>query len=463
MSIKAAYITPHPPLIFPEIGGGQENEIQSTINSMERMAGEIAEIAPETIIIISPHSIMYSDYIHVSPGKYATGDMSQFKAPQIIIDVEYDMDFVQDLETISEQSGISAGTLGEKDSRLDHATMIPIRFINEKYSDYKAVRIAPAGISYDELYEFGKIIKHIADESDKDTVIIASGDLSHKLNDKGPYGYAKEGPEFDKLIAEAIRTANFNIFMDIDPSFEEKAADCGLRAFIIMAGALDKTDVNSELLSYEGPFGVGYAVGKFLPERPNKNRDFQEIYLENQKEKIKLQRAKEDDYVTLARQTVEELAMNYKEYKPDYELPKSMKIEKAGVFVSIKKDGELRGCIGTTGPVTENVGEEIIRNAISASSQDPRFPPVVKSELNRLSYSVDVLKPPEQISDKSMLDPQKYGVIVTLGNKKGLLLPNLDGVDSVDDQIQIAMQKAGIPMSDIDEISLQRFQVIRHY
>ncbi len=463
MSIKAAYIVPHPPLIFPEVGGGEEKNIQTTIDSMRSISKEIAEIKPDTIVIISPHSIMYSDYIHISPGNSAEGDMSQYRAPQVRIRLKYDTDFVKDLEINSEQSGIPAGTLGEKDSMLDHATMIPIRFINEVYTDYKAVRIAPAGISFDDLYKFGQVIKLTAEESDKKVVIIASGDLSHKLLDDGPYGFAKEGPEFDDLICRAIETGDFGIFMDMDPSFEEKAANCGLRGFIIMAGALHKTKVDSELLSYEGPFGVGYGVGKFMPKGQDDSRDFLDKFLRSQKDKIDEQRSKEDEYVTLARNTVEELAIHHKEYKPPQKLLQAMIDEKAGVFVSIKKDGELRGCIGTTGPVTANISQEIIRNAISASSEDPRFPPITREELDRLSYSVDILKPPEDIADKSMLDTDKYGVIVSLGMKRGLLLPNLDGIDNVDDQIKIAMQKAGISLSDIDKVSLQRFEVVRHY
>jgi len=463
MSITAAYIVPHPPLILSEIGRGEEKKIQNTINSMRETAAEIAESRPDTIVVLSPHSVMYADYIHISPGESATGDMSQFRAPQIKMDIAYDTDFVNMLEGATRQNGIPAGTQGERESTLDHATMIPLLFINEKYTDYKVVRAAPGGVSYDQLYSFGKAIKETAEKSHKKTVIIASGDLSHKLQDDGPYGFVKEGPEFDTQICRAIRIGDFSMLMDIDPAFEEKAADCGLRAFIIMAGTLDKTAVDSKLLSYEGPFGVGYAVGRFIPISSDTTKDYLEKYFNTKNEKMNDLRVSEGEYVKLARNTVEELAKTHREYAPDHELPESMKNEKAGVFVSIKKDGNLRGCIGTTGPVTENVGKEIIRNAISASSEDPRFPPVKASELDHLTYSVDVLRPPEDIPDKSMLDTKKYGVIVSLGYKRGLLLPNLDGINSVDEQIRIAMSKAGILPSDIDRISLQRFEVVRHY
>lgn len=133
---------------------------------------------------------------------------------------------------------------------------------------------------------------------------------------------------------------------------------------------------------------------------------------------------------------------------------------KAGVFVSIKKRGELRGCIGTYSPTTGNVAAEIIQNAISAATQDPRFPPVESSEFDELEYSVDVLSPPEKVAGRKSLNPKRYGVIVKKGNRRGLLLPDLEGVDTVDDQIRIASLKAGI--SPEEDIEFFRFEVKRY-
>lgn len=132
----------------------------------------------------------------------------------------------------------------------------------------------------------------------------------------------------------------------------------------------------------------------------------------------------------------------------------------AGVFVCLKIDGQLRGCIGTIEPVTPALSEEIIQNAISAATRDPRFRPVSKAELDNIKYSVDVLGEAEQVYSLTDLDPKVYGVIVETRNKRGLLLPDLDGVDTVEDQVSIAMRKAGITSDE--EISLFRFKVIRH-
>ena len=133
----------------------------------------------------------------------------------------------------------------------------------------------------------------------------------------------------------------------------------------------------------------------------------------------------------------------------------------AGAFVSIHKHGTLRGCIGTIMATTDSVAQEIINNAISASTKDPRFDPITKDELEWLDINVDILGDPEDIDSPAELDVKRYGVIVSSGYKRGLLLPDLDGVDSVEQQIDIARRKGGI--GEREKYKLQRFEVIRHY
>ena len=163
--------------------------------------------------------------------------------------------------------------------------------------------------------------------------------------------------------------------------------------------------------------------------------------------------------VELAKKSVEEFISNRKTICPPEHLSPEMQ-EKAGVFVCIKKRGLLRGCVGTFMPCTENITVETIKNAIAAATQDPRFVPVEEDELNELVYSVDVLSPPEKIENVSELDPKKYGVIVVHGNQKGLLLPDLEGVNSAEEQLKIAKMKAGIRTDEKTEIF--RFRVNRY-
>lgn len=460
MSISGSFIFPHPPLIIPEVGKGQEAAIQKTIDAYEKCAMQIARLKPETIILISPHSTMYLDYFHISPGKKAQGDFGNFQAKKVRIEAEYDEEFVSALEKRASICEIPAGTMGEKDARFDHGTMVPLYFVNQFYKDYKLVRIGLSGLSPTVHYRFGICISETVLQLKKKVVIIASGDLSHKLLAEGPYGFTQEGLDFDKQVTEAMAEGNFLKFLLFDHDFLEKAAECGLKSFQIMAGALEKQEVESELISYEGPFGVGYGVASFLPTGDSNDRALLDEYQKEQDMHIKRQREKESEYVKLARHTLEQYVMDKKIAEFPENLPENFYSEKAGVFVSIKKHGKLRGCIGTILPVQENIAEEIKKNAISAGTGDPRFEPVEKEELKELEYSVDVLTEPESIASADELDVKKYGVIISHGRKMGVLLPDLVGVDTVEEQIQIAKQKAGI--RDGEEVSLSRFEVVRH-
>ncbi len=460
MSLEGAFIVPHPPLIIPTVGKGQEKEISNTINSYRKVASKIAKLRPDTIILTSPHTTMYSDYFHISPGKSARGDFSAYGAKQTVITAEYDEEFVEALEAKAEREGIEAGTLGEKSPSLDHGTLVPLYFINEVYKDYKLVRIGLSGLSLSEHYHLGRCIAKTAGQLGRRIVFVASGDMSHKLKEDGPYGFAKEGLEFDKEVTEAMKFGDFLKFLEISPDLCEAAAECGLRSFVILAGALTGKAVTSNLLSYEGPFGVGYAVCEFQIAGKEKDREFDEIFKEKQRQLARELQKYEDTYVHLARISLETYINTGKYAKLPENLPEELRKNRAGVFVSLKKHGSLRGCIGTISPVTQSIGKEIMRNAISAAVEDPRFAPVKREELEELVYSVDVLGEPESIAHMADLDVKRYGVIVTAGRKRGLLLPNLEGIDTVEKQLEIAKKKAGIYNNE--SFTLERFEVVRH-
>lgn len=460
MPIKEAFIVPHPPLIIPAIGGGQEIKIKKTVDAYEKISHRIAEIKPDIIVLTTPHSIMYSDYIHISPGKGAKGSFKEFGHDQVSMEVEYDTDFVQQLSLLAEKNNIPAGTLGEKNKNLDHGAMVPLYFVNKYYNDYKLVRISISGLTYIDHYRFGKLIGRISDEGNKNVVFIASGDLSHMLKEEGPYGYKEEGPVFDREVTQAMKNGDFLKFMKFDEEFCESAAECGLRSFITMAGALDGKKLQSELLSYEGPFGVGYAVAAYKVMGNDNSRHFDEVYKNEEMTKIENLKKEEDCFVNLARKTLESYVSNHKKMKKSDELDDELLSKKAGVFVSLKLDGQLRGCIGTIAPTTSCIADEIIQNAISAGTEDPRFYPVSEEELPRIIYSVDVLGEPEAIHSMEELDPERYGVIVTKGTRRGLLLPNLEGINTPLEQVNIALKKAGI--SEDESYSMERFEVVRH-
>ena len=462
MAVKGAVMVPHPPLIIPDVGRGQEKAIQATIDAYHEAAKKIASWQPDTVVVLSPHSIMYADYFHISPGTGARGDFGQFRAPQVKIQVQYDTELVEALSQEAEAREIPAGTMGERDSRLDHATMIPLWFLNHYYTDYKTVRIGLSGLPLSQHYMLGQCIQKAAELCGRNIVVIGSGDLSHKLKEDGPYGFQKEGPEYDSRIMEVMGIAAFDQLFDFTEEFCDKAAECGHRSFVILAGTLDRLAVKAEKLSHEGTFGVGYGVCTYEVEGRAPERDFLRQYEEKIADEAKRWKESEDAYVRLARQTIEAYVGERKQISIPKDLPEEMYESRAGVFVSLKEEGRLRGCIGTIAPVQKNIAEEIVANAISASTKDPRFHPVQPDELDKLVYSVDVLGTPAAITSPDELDVKRYGVIVTKGRKRGLLLPNLDGVDTVEDQITIAKQKAGISTYD-DDVQLERFEVVRHF
>ncbi len=461
MAILGGIMVPHPPLIVPEVGKGGERAIEETTRAYEKAAEFVAELKPETIVLSSPHVVMYGDYLHICPGDSAGGDLRQFNAPKTGMLVDYDTDLRDRLTELCDEVSFPAGTMGERSPELDHGTMVPLYFILRKYSGFKLVRLGISGISMSEHYRLGMMIKKAAAELDRRVVYVASGDLSHKLQKSGPYGFDPKGPEYDDRIMEVMGSGRFDELFDFDSVLLERAAECGHRSFVIMAGAFDRTALKIERLSHQDVTGVGYGICTFLAEGEDQERAFLDRWYHNEEKKLDLRKKAEDSYIALARQTIETFIKEGRVIKIPPDLPDEMTGRRAGAFVSIHKDGGLRGCIGTILPVCDNIAEEIVSNAISASTRDPRFSAIREDELPFLEISVDILDEPEEIDSEDQLDVKRYGVIVTKGMKRGLLLPNLDSVDTIEEQVAIAKQKAGIPVHEKD-VRLERFEVTRH-
>ena len=359
MSIAAAYMVPHPPMIVPQVGRGSENQVLKTIQAYEAVASEIAEIKPETIIVTSPHSVLYADYFHISPGDHASGDFGNFRAPEVSFRKQYDTELVKALCALARAEDFPAGILGERDKHLDHGTMVPLYFVDQQYTDYSLVRIGLSGLSLADHYTFGMMLRKAVEQAGRKAVLIASGDLSHKLQTYGPYGYAKEGPEYDARIMDVARRAAFGEMLEFDETFCDKAAECGHRSFVIMAGALDGLAVEAKVYSHEDVTGVGYGICSFHPAGPDESRHFLEQYRAAQEEKLRRRHEAEDPFVRLARETVESYVLERTTPEvPDWATDE-MKRKQAGVFVSIHKEGKLRGCIGTFLPTRENIAKEI--------------------------------------------------------------------------------------------------------
>lgn len=461
MSMLGAIITPHPPVLLPEVGGGREREIAATDRAMRTAAETVAAWQPDVIIVSSPHTILYRDYFHIAPGDGAVGDMGRFGAPEVRIQASYDTLLREEIIRRAEAEGLHAGTLGQRDPELDHGVLIPLYYLRKAGVRCPIVRMGLSGFSPLDHYRLGKCVQDAVNALGRRAVFLASGDLSHKLKADGPYGYAPEGPQFDDAVTHTMASGDFLEFLTIDPALCERAAECGLRSFQVMAGALDGLAVEPQLLSHEGTFGVGYAIALFPVTGRDDSRCYEKDYLLAKNDRLATRKANEDPWVKLARRSLETyVKTGQRLISLPEDLPAEMTTQQAGAFVSLHKNGQLRGCIGTIAPTCENLAWEIVQNAVSACSRDPRFSPVRPDELDELEYSVDVLGAPEPVDSPAALDPKTYGVIVSCGGRRGLLLPDLDGVDSVEAQLSIALQKGGIRKNE--PYKIERFMVVRH-
>lgn len=447
--IVGAYIFPHPPLIVPAVGQGAEAKVIKTVEAAKKAAKSIADKKPSTIILITPHAPVFQEYIYISDAQVLKGGLEKFHAKDVSFTYENNLDLVKNIISISKKENISSGgmDLGLLDryrdlNQLDHGATVPLYYIDKEYSRFKLVHISISDYPLGKLYKFGTCINEAVKNSDENVVVVASSDLSHRLTHDGPYGYNEHGEKFDKLIVECIKEKNIKEILSIEDGFREKAGECGLASIVIMLGTLDRYEIDSEVLSYEGPLGVGYMVSK----------------INIVKEKLKTNY--NNPYVYVAKEALETYVKSGKIIEVPDNVPDEMLKNKAGVFVTIKKNGQLRGCIGTISPTRDNIALEIVNNAISSATRDPRFEAVSPDELDEISYSVDVLLEPEPINSIKYLDVKKYGVIVKSGFRSGLLLPNLEGVDTPEEQVDIALQKAGI--RSFEEFEMERFEVIRY-
>lgn len=461
--ITYAALSPHPPLIIPEIGQQRLHQVQSTVNGLRRLAKELADTEPETVIFLTPHGNVFADALSSLGQPQLKGDMKAFGAKQRW-SADNDLVLLREIAHQSAQANLPFVIIDEETARehrlnpdLDHGILVPLYYLQKAgLTDVKIIAISVAYLSTLELYQFGHVLKQATDKVGRKVAILASGDMSHRLKSDGPYEYHPDGPTFDQAVRELLGAGDAQGILDLPESLCNNAGECGYRSILIMLGSLDGSNYEPAVFSYEGPFGVGYLTAGFKPGSSRESL-LQHLLAEQRQEQDKL-RKQESPPVRWARMVIE----NHVRNKPRPVLPddlKHLRQETAGAFVSLKKHGQLRGCIGTISPAYGNLAEEIAGNAVSAASRDPRFLPVEEHELNDLVYSVDILGKPEPAT-REQLDPKRYGVIVTLGSRRGLLLPDLEGVDTVEEQLRIACQKAGIRPDE--PYAIERFEVIRY-
>lgn len=430
-------IAPHPPIMVPEVGRESIANVVDSIEAMAELTKRVIDSGAETVILISPHAPLEVDSFVAYEGPEVTADFSNFSAPEISLTAPVDEELLSAIRKAAASQDYEVTVLRDHD--LDHGTAVPLYFLQRNGFHGRVVTLGYSFLSNDDHLRFGTCIRNAVEDEGRRVAFIASGDLSHRLKPSAPAGFNPEAHVFDDQVVDALRSNVPQRIVGIDYDLRKLAGECGYRSILVAIGACSNLPLLCEVLSYEAPFGVGYLVAQ----------------LTNQAE-----RSDDISLPALARSAVEMFIRSGKILAP---APSSSRLlaSPAPCFVCLKTlDGELRGCIGTIEPAKETLAEEVVANAINAAMNDPRFDPVKGEELSDLRYSVDVLFPSEPAEMKD-LDPAVFGVIVEdeSGSRRGLLLPDIAGIDNAEQQVEIAARKAGI---DRDErIRLWRFKVER--
>jgi len=467
-------LVPHPPIVIPEVGHEETAKVRTTSQAMEQLAEELVAVKPDTVVIISPHGPVFRDAIAVHVMSSITGDLRRFGAPQVAFSLAIDRALGTLVVEEGERAGVPMASVTAERAHaweaesLDHGSMVPLYFLKQAGWNGQILPVAMGVLSPVQLYQFGTALQTAIGLAGRRVAVLASGDLSHRLLPESPNGYNPCGAQFDREVVEALGRGDLSHLFRLEHDLCEQAGECGLRPLMMLAGTLDGLQIRPQVLSYEGPFGVGYAVVPIRPGASDVSRELLPGLRRAREERIEQRRIRSHPIVNLARAALEHyvrtgLEIDFSAGAPlegttPWQLPAEMP-DRAGVFVSLKVDGELRGCIGTTEPTQPTLALEVVHNAIEAGTGDPRFSPVEEEELADVDYSVDVLEPAEPCSI-DQLDPSKYGVIVAKGRQRGLLLPDLGGIDTVTEQVTVACRKAGLTPND-PKLQYYRFQVRR--
>jgi AmmeMemoRadiSam system protein A/AmmeMemoRadiSam system protein B len=439
-------IAPHPPIMVPEVGREASAEVRRSIDAMAKLTERVIACRAETVVIVSPHAPLQAAAFIAYDGPQLYGDFANFRAPAATIHADLDEELLDEITRAAAADELAVLKIKGRD--LDHGTAVPLYFLQRNGWRGRVIALGYSFLSNEDHLRFGKCIREAIEKVGRRVAVIASGDLSHRLQLDAPAGYNPDAHLFDEEVIDAIRNCSTNRIVDIDDGMRRMAGECGYRSMLVAIGAAAQTDAqNCELFSYEAPFGVGYLVAQLVGSAQRPGADAGRIM--------------DADIPALARRAVEVFATTGKIIEVPEDVSESLSV-RAGCFVSIKtRDGELRGCIGTIDPAKDTLAEEIIANALASATSDPRFPQVHADELANLKYSVDVLSPPQACTADD-LDPNIFGVIVEdeTGRRRGLLLPNLPNIDTARKQIEMASRKAGIQPNAA--IRLFRFRADRY-
>ena len=448
--IPHAVLMCHAPIVLPAIGKSRAHQCRVSTAGMRQAAKHLMSKSPDVIVLLSPHTPRLPNSFGLMGGDVLKGDFSSFGAPDIHLAFPNDVTARAAILDAATNFEMPIGFLSPQ--ALDHGAAVPLAFLQEIGFIPPVVLISfPAHVNHDDCRKLGDIIRHAAHQDQRRWAILASGDMSHRLMPGAPAGFDPEAKNFDAAFTECVKEGRYEDAVTLNEELRHRAAEDVVDSVEIAAAACAFETTGHRFISYEGPFGVGYLVAVLHDAYPTPEGDAV------QNTTMPFTNLTTAPLFKIARDAI---CAHLRSEK--YEVPQIPGAWPAhhGLFVTLwTADGKLRGCIDHTQKAQQPLAEEVAQYAVLASTRDPRFDTLSLEELDDLRLELSILTPSEAIEDRSTLDPKTYGVIVKAGNKRGVLLPNVAGVDTVDYQIEIACQKAGI--SPHEQLELFRFKSIK--
>ena len=437
-SVGFGALLPHAPILVPAVGGARCREVKATIDAMREVAQAAVATRPVAMVVVSPHSPRRPRSFGLWGGRRLRGSLVRFRAPAAGIDLPVADGLAAAVRSQAGASGVTTWWIDD-DEELDHGAVVPLWFLAEAGWSGPTLVMSLDYPGDQGCIAMGRALgEAVARAGGGSVAVIASGDMSHALRPEGPAGFHPSGALFDQAMIDRLRAGEAAGLDTIPERLRDEAAEDAWDSTRLAVAAADDRMGGHRVLSYEGPFGVGYGVAVLYAFGTACGDAL-------------------DGLPGLARRSVED-ALGVARH-PAPAVVDGPLAEARAVFVTLHDaHGLLRGCIGALAPEYGSLADEVWHFARQAAFHDPRFPAVSAAELPGLRFEVSVLDPPQPVASSDELDPSRYGVVVRAsGDRRGVLLPDLPGVGAVADQIEIARRKARI--GDDEPFALERFTV----
>jgi AmmeMemoRadiSam system protein B len=262
MPIVFAAITPHPPVLIPEIGKDNLKQIAKTQEAFKKLEQEFYAAKPESVVVISPHGKIFNDAFNINLSADYTANFKEFGDFGLELKFKSDFMSIQQIRA-ADETNKSVPIVLTSEPPIDHGCSIPLYYLAQHLKNISVIPITYSALDYQQHFAFGQFLHRQLSKINKRFAVVASGDLSHRLTKEAPGGYDPQGEVFNQQLIELIKKQDWSGILKIDPELIKTANECGLRSIIILAGLIESLNTRAEVLSYEGPFGVGYLVANF--------------------------------------------------------------------------------------------------------------------------------------------------------------------------------------------------------